>query len=306
MCMSLQIVALSAISISGMQVYAMLSKRRHLLLKGIVVSILMIFFYATKRDQLEKDRSHNVWHQLGEMTKQNNKVEEGRISDQNWLKEKKIHHQTQNNTELKLELYKKVTWDILSKKIHQDTSFWPSPRLVKKNTSLRWVKDTLKVLGNWKSGGQITLLLANSAATDLLLNWLIIATMRKSVNLGSILVIAMDKTILDMMHEKGIKTVLLPAKDFLNKKLKFQTVRGLIRLCATRLLNYLGYDVAMFDIDALPLKSSQPLFDQYSSSSLIGSMGIFPFPLTEKWHAFTINTGVLLIRSGKNAGKFHS
>ena len=214
----------------------MLSKRRCLLLKGIVVSILMIFFYATKRDQLEKDRSHNVWHQLGEMMKQSSKVEEGRTSDQNWLKEKSIHHQTHNNTELKLELHKKVTWDILSKKIHQDTSFWPSPRLVKKDTSLRWVKDTLKVLGNWKSGGQITLLLANSAATDLLLNWLIIATMRKSVNLGSILVIAMDKTILDMMHEKGIKTVLIPDNEWLSKRLRFQTVRSLIRLCATRLL----------------------------------------------------------------------
>ena len=266
-----------------------------LLLIALVVS--MVIFYATKRDQLEKDRSHNGWHQLGEVTKHST------TSDQNWPKEKSIHHQTQNSTELKLELHKKVTWDILLKEIHQDTSFWPSPRSVKKDASLRWVKNTLKVLGNWKSGGQITLLLANSAVADILLNWLIIATMRKSVNLDSMLVIAMDKTILDMMHEKGIKTVFIPDNEWLSKRLRFQSVRGLIRLCATRLLNYLGYDVLIFDIDALPLKSLQPLFDHYSSNTLVGSMGIFPVPLKKKWNAFTLCTGVLLIRSGKNAGK---
>ena len=273
-----------------------------LLLIALVVSILVVILYATKRDQLE-DRSRRGCHQLWEMTKQNSMVEKGRTSDRNWPKEKRIHHQTQNNTELKLELHKKVTWDILLKEIYQDTSFWPSPKSVKKDTGLRWVKDTLKVLGNWKSGGQITLLLANSAVADLLLNWLIIATMRKSVNLDSILVIAMDKTILDMMHEKGIKTVLIPDNEWLSKRLRFRSIRGLIRLCATRLLNYLGYDVLMFDIDALPLKSLQPLFDQYSSSTLVGSMGIFPVPLNKKWNASTLCTGVLLIRSGKNAGK---
>ena len=273
-------------------------KSKPTLLIALVVSILIVVIYATMRDQLEKVRNLNGWHHLmGEMTEHKSTLEEERTSDQNWPKEKKIHH---HNTESK---HKKVTWDSLSKEIHQDTSFWPSPKSVKKNASLRWVKDTLKVLGNWKSGGQITLLLANSAATDVLLNWLIIATMRKSVNLDSILVIAMDKTILDMMHKKGIKTVFIPAKDFLNKKLKFQTVRGLTRLCATRLLNYLGYDVLLYDIDAVPLKSLQPLFDQYSNSTLVGSMGLSPVQFIIKWKAFTICVGVLLIRSGKNTGK---
>lgn len=191
-------------------------------------------------------------------------------------------------------------------KVQKDLTFWPRPQSMKTDMILppKWVKDVERISHEWKHKSQITLLLANSAVIDMLLNWLILATSVNSfVNLDSVLVIAMDQPVCKLMQEKRIKSVLVSPQEWLNNKIRFQSIRGLTRLSVARVLSYMGYDTLIYDLDALPLKDIQPFFNLYPDSEIVGSMGIFPVPLRKKWNkAHTLCTGVILIRSTEKTG----
>lgn len=75
----------------------------------------------------------------------------------------------------------------------------------------------------------------------------------------------------------------------------------IVRLTFFRLLNHWGYDVVMYDSDAVVLKNPQPLFDANQGVELVGSAGKGPESIGHVWGR-TICTGVLLLRTSPGLG----
>lgn len=79
----------------------------------------------------------------------------------------------------------------------------------------------------------------------------------------------------------------------------------IIRLTFFRLLNHWGYDVVMYDSDAVVLKNPQPLFDANQGVELVGSAGKGPENIGHVWGR-TICTGVLLLRTSPGLGMYRA
>ena len=68
-----------------------------------------------------------------------------------------------------------------------------------------------------------------------------------------------------------------------------------------RLITHWGYDVVMYDSDAIVLQDPQPLFDGFPGVELVGSAGQGPASIGHMWGR-TLCTGVLLLRSTHHLG----
>ena len=77
----------------------------------------------------------------------------------------------------------------------------------------------------------------------------------------------------------------------------------IVRLTFFRLMSHWGYDVVMYDSDAVVLKNPQPLFDANEEVELVGSAGKGPDSIGHVWGR-TICTGVLLMRSSPDLGMY--
>ena len=76
----------------------------------------------------------------------------------------------------------------------------------------------------------------------------------------------------------------------------------MMRLVVLRLLNYWGFDVIHYDIDAIILKDPQPLFEQFSNRDIIGSIGTHPKEYYLDW-GLTICLGFVMLRHTDKTGK---
>ena len=169
-----------------------------------------------------------------------------------------------------------------------------------------WVHPLLKILNRFsKRSKQVTLVLANHAYQDVLLNWLISAVVVAKPPIKNILVVALDKQLYELLQKRQVPSILVPFSSILNMKHRFsryfETIM-MIRLGFMRLINRLGFDCAMYDIDAVILKNPQPLYEK-DKSDIIGSRGGFPKQLMTKWQV-TICIGAVFIRSNTRTGRY--
>ena len=168
--------------------------------------------------------------------------------------------------------------------------FLPPEKLVKSE----WMATLLRFLSGLKSK-QLNLVTGNNQYKEVLLNWLILSANVKPP-MKDVLVLALDKDLYDVLHTRQIPCIFIPPMAMI-------TGRGglkMVRIGLLRILNWLGFDVAFFDADALILKNPQPLFDKFKTD-IVSSNAIYPPQLNKKWH-FTLCIGVILVRSGKRTG----
>ena len=153
----------------------------------------------------------------------------------------------------------------------------------------------------------VTLVVANKAYEEILLNWLISATIvARPHPIENIIVVCLDEGLWKELNVRDIPSIYVPYSSVLNKKHKFHRyfeMIMMIRLGFMRLINRLGYDVAMYDIDAIILKNPQLLYDKYPTD-IVGSRGALPKKLMRMWHV-TICIGAVFIRSNDKTGEIY-
>ena len=73
----------------------------------------------------------------------------------------------------------------------------------------------------------------------------------------------------------------------------------MLRLTIMRIINHFGFNVAMFDTDAVMLI----IFDTLGTKDIIGSIGTIPDDLFKEWKV-TICIGVVLVKSSERTGEW--
>lgn len=113
----------------------------------------------------------------------------------------------------------------------------------------------------------------------------------------------MDEGLYTLLNYRGIPSIYAAAESLFIHKHKFHRyfeVVMMTRLLFMRLINRLGFDCAMYDIDAIILRNLESLYDAHSTD-IVGSRGALPKLLLKKWNV-TICIGAVFIRSNKRTG----
>lgn len=168
-----------------------------------------------------------------------------------------------------------------------------------------WVTDLRYYLSTYNYSREISLVTSNSKYTDVLLNWLISATVKSGIPVKSILIISLDKTIHRLLLAKQFCSIFIPPRSLLDASANFsQPFEHIMmaRLAIMRIVNHFGYDFVMYDSDAVILKDPQPLYDTLPYEDIIGSVGKIPYDLAAEW-GITICIGVVLVRSSPKTGE---
>ena len=169
-----------------------------------------------------------------------------------------------------------------------------------------WVQLLKEYLGTLKSK-QISIVTATLEHEVVLLNWLISALVVVNPPLENVLVLSLSESLANLLKSKGIPVILVEPSTVIRDSARslirtaFSEVH-IVRLSLFRLINHWGFDVVMYDGDAIPLKNPQPLFDSYPGVELIGSAGRGPDKVFTHWGR-TICTGVLLMRASEQMGE---
>ena len=169
----------------------------------------------------------------------------------------------------------------------------------------RWVVDLQDYL-RATQGRTISMVTATAEHTDVLLNWLIAASVKIAEPLQNIIVISMDARLHSILVTRGIDSLYIH-KDMIvspdaDVPRAFSQVH-VVRLAVLRLMNHYGYDVINYDCDAIPLRNPQPIFDEYRDTDLIGTFGKGPDVLYKKW-GVALNTGVMVMRANSKIGEW--
>ena len=195
-------------------------------------------------------------------------------------------------------------------RIRQNFSF-PEPQAVRpieEIMKMEWFHMLTRYLKTLPPNSQITLATSNSRYLDVLLNWLISATVRSGIPLTSILIISLDRHVHDLLQRKHIASLYILPEALVDPSASFQEPFEKVmmtRLAVLRILSHWGFDIANYDTDAIILKDPQPLYNGLRDYDIVGSVGKYPYDLTDMW-GITICIGVVLIRSSERIGKKNS
>lgn len=166
-----------------------------------------------------------------------------------------------------------------------------------------WV-NTLRACLDGMASNRVVVVSVDWSFIPNLLNWLVFAVLKAETPIESILVVALDERVHGLMQRRGFCSVYVSQESVIPPEVKMQSDWShiwIIRCLVFRILNHWGFDVAIYDVDAIPLRNLQPKFDEYPESDFVGSYGIYPFPLHRKWGvAFCM--GVALFRSSESTG----
>ena len=178
------------------------------------------------------------------------------------------------------------------------SSFWV-PALQLELTKLSKSSETIQ-----STNKQVTVVVSDTKYKASLLNWLVAALIHTNPPLNNIIIISLDRSLQDFLHDKDILTVYIDPKTVIRTGTKMHSQFSHIwitRCVVYNLLNYWGYDVVVYDSDATVLKNLQPIFDEHQESDVIGTLGSYPFQLGRKW-GHTVCMGVALFRSTQRTG----
>lgn len=182
----------------------------------------------------------------------------------------------------------------------------PFPDVTAPVVRTRWVRELQEFLQSEASKNvPVAAVAANYVYRDVLVNWLIASKLRVRIGdpIENILVISLDSSLHDFIQARGFKSIYVSIND----TVKDESIREYQKLLITRVtvlraINYMGFDVVHYDIDAIVLRNPLGLFEQFWDSDVIGSTGTYPRDLGGVW-GFTICMGVILFRSTPQTGK---
>lgn len=196
---------------------------------------------------------------------------------------------------------------------HEDPPLVHSNFRIPQSRAMRPLNDVLKndwvgilkaLVNSMPRDREISLVTSNMAYRDVLLNWLISATVRCHISTRTIVVISLDETLHTFLIKKEINSVFVPPDSLLDPDarfcVEFERVM-MIRLTVLRLLSHWGVDVVNYDTDAILLRDPHPLYTMYKGSDIVGSVGVIPDNLYKEW-GITICIGVVLFRSSPQLG----
>ena len=185
---------------------------------------------------------------------------------------------------------------------------WPLPLYTRADIlQSQWAKDLKQYLSGIGSFNQISIVTANQEHMEVVLNWLVSAIIVAKLPLENILVLSLSLKLHELLVSKKINSIYVPSTSVISKsglkqiRTAFNQIH-IVRLTFFRLINHWGYDVVMYDSDAVLLRDPQPLFDAHPLVELVGSAGRGPENIGRVWGR-TICTGVLLMRSSQNIGE---
>lgn len=150
----------------------------------------------------------------------------------------------------------------------------------------------------------LTIVAADSAYTDVLLNWLTFAVIKAGLSLNTILVVSFDKILYDFLKTRQVNSIHIEAEElFEGDILKHKYAKMLItRMSLMRLTNHFGYDAAHYDPDAILLKDPWTIFyNQYCDSDIIAGQATYPFEIHEEY-GVTMCMGSVFLRSTPATG----
>ena len=153
---------------------------------------------------------------------------------------------------------------------------------------------------------QVSLVTATQEHQDVVLNWLISATIMVSPPLRNILVLCMGVEMCDLLNTRKIPSLYVSPEMVIGPAANITRVFSqvhIVRMNVLRLMNAYGYNVVNYDSDAILLKNPQVIFDREKNADMIGTFGKGPNRLFEKW-GVTLNTGVLLFRANSRIGEY--
>ena len=198
-----------------------------------------------------------------------------------------------------------------SNHIHLDREFsLPLPSINRPAAELltsSWAVQLKKRLEelSFKSGSRqiVTTVYRGSTISHIgsLINWLVSALVKTSPPLQNIVVFWLDDRPCELLKEKMVVECFEIAIGKLIFPEKSSHHIWDSRLTLIRLLNFWGFDVVVFDMDAIVVKNLKPIFDSFSESGIIASTGEYPFSLNGTW-GMTMCMGCILFRSTKQTG----
>ena len=124
--------------------------------------------------------------------------------------------------------------------------------------------------------------------------------------MNDILVLALDEPLQAFLQSKDLPSVFINPQTVVQPGTEMQSNFSHIwitRCVVFRLINYWGFDVLSFDVDAIVLKNIQPILDENRDADAIGSFGVYPFRLHRQW-GVTFCMGVALFRSSEYTGEW--
>ena len=135
----------------------------------------------------------------------------------------------------------------------------PIKNLIKK----QWMMDLQAYLHRISPGSLISIASGDSSYENVLLNWLISATVNTYPPLSHILILSLDRPLHKTLVDHGFDSLYVDYNDLLASNLQDDN-RGrplafykvmVARLTVMRLMNHWGYDTANYDTDAIILKT---------------------------------------------------
>lgn len=158
----------------------------------------------------------------------------------------------------------------------------------------------------------VSIVACDSKFEDVLLNWLISASMDTQPPLSHILILALDSQLQASLQEHGFDSVYVDSKQVLSRNILSKLATSshsafymvmVLRLAVMRLLNHWGYDVANYDTDAIILRNPEQLYyGELGDSDVIGSRGKFPQEVMDSF-GLTMCAGMFMIKSSLETGK---
>ena len=167
-----------------------------------------------------------------------------------------------------------------------------------------WVTELQDFLSSIR-GNQVSLVTASIEHQDVIVNWLISASLVAEPPLENVLCLCLDEPLHWLLQGRGVSSLFVSASMVINPMSEvtrtFSQVH-IVRLTVLRLMTHYGYDVVNYDCDAILLKNPQILFERHRDADVIGTFGKGPYNYFVKW-GVTLNTGVMLLRSNPRVGE---
>ena len=187
---------------------------------------------------------------------------------------------------------------------------FPEPNVIKpveEVVHMRWLLELVDILAD-RTSKRIYLLTCDMKHYGSLLNWLVAAYVNTEIELRDILVISSDKTLYKILKSRKISTIYVEMRDLIRHySIHYWTRHGatsdvvITKMAIVRLILHFGFDVVVFDVDAIPLRDPHALFSSFHGSDIISAHALEDHAQSYKW---SLCFGFVLFKSTPRVGKF--